>query len=144
MLAGAILGIRRRKSQDDKPTVGLAAMELLIATVGIILSAYSCSRVTGVIAHHHLVYLSICYASIFVSMISLKYPYQTNFLYFWAFNFIMFVINGVFMVAVLFSQYTFEGSKLAYGLAYYAYPAYIIACIVMNLKTLSSFKGGFG
>jgi hypothetical protein len=103
MLANAILGIRRKKGLDDKPTANLVGVELLIAIVGIVSSFYSCYRVIGTTAHRHLVFLGICYASIFVPMISFKYPYpQANFLYFWVFNFIACNRHGAYDCCAIF------------------------------------------
>jgi hypothetical protein len=41
MLAQTILGLRRKRQENDKPTIGVIAIEILVGLAGIVSAVYS-------------------------------------------------------------------------------------------------------
>ncbi len=140
MLAQTILGLRRKRQQDDKPTIGVIAIEVLVGLGGIVAAVYSYSQVTGTVAHQHLVYLILCYIAIIVSLSSF-WASRNSFTYYCGCSFVMFGINLIFMLVVPYTHYKYKGVILVYSVAYYTYPAYMVVCTVMFCKLISQMRG---
>ena len=140
MLAQTILGLRRKRQENDKPTPGLIAIELITGIGGIATAVYSYSQVTGVVAHQHLFYLILCYLAIIISVKSLWDSHQ-KFTYYCGCNFVMFVIDLIFMLVVPYTPYKYEGAFMVYNVSYYLYPLYMVGCTIMFYKLISQMRG---
>jgi hypothetical protein len=140
MLAQTILGLRRKRQENDQPTVGVIAIEILVGLVGIVSSIYSYSHVTGTVAHRHLVYLILCYVVIVASLASLRASHK-SFTYYCGCNFVVFAIDLIFMLVVPYTHYKYSGMIFVYSVAYYTFPAYMVACTVMFCKLISQMRG---